>query len=240
MGYKHTYQPEGSDGGRSLPVQSVLVALGLLAVGFAAGGLAWRWAGACCAAIPPVSPHLARLACGLMWAGLGLVYGPHLETVELCLLALVLVALSLTDLASLTIPNACIVAAVLVRVPYIAFAGLLGKADPAALLVRSLAGGLGTLVSLLVLTVILDRLLGTESLGGGDLKLLAVAGMYVGWMAVPMLALACLLGLAGAFVKAHGRPDALEPFAFGPAIACSLWVALMVAPLSAGFVRWMF
>ena len=176
-----------------------------------------------------------------MWVGLALAYGPCLETIELCLLSLVLVALSLTDLASLTIPNVCIAAAVVIRVTYIAMAGLLGLANPLTLLVGSLAGALCTFVPLLLLTLLLDHLLDTESLGGGDLKLLTAAGMYVGWLVVPLLTLACLLGLAGSVAKAHGRLDALAPFAFGPAIACAFWITLMVArPLEAGFVRWMF
>lgn len=222
-------------------MESVLVCVALLVAGMLSGGPVWRWVCAQSATAPQASLRLVRLACGLMWAGLGLAYGLRLETAELCLLSLLLVALSLTDLASLTIPNACIGAAILIRVSYIALVGLLGIADPVALLVRSLAGGLCTFVPLLLLTLALDRLLGTESLGGGDLKLLSVAGMYVGWLVVPMLTLACLLGLASALAKARGHMDALAPFAFGPAIACSLWIALMVArPLEEGFVRWMF
>lgn len=222
-------------------MENALASVALLAAGSLSGGLVWRWVCARGVSVPPVSPQLVRLVCGLMWAGLALVYGCGLETVELCLLSLVLVALSLTDLASLTIPNVCIVAAVVIRVAYIDMAGLLGLADPAVLLASSLAGALGTFVPLLLLTLLLDRLLDTESLGGGDLKLLTVAGMYVGWLVVPLLTLACLLGLAGSVTKARGHLDALAPFAFGPAIACAFWTTLMVArPLGMGFVRWMF
>lgn len=222
-------------------MENALASVALLAAGSLSGGLVWRWACAPGAPVPSASPRLVRLACGLMWAGLALVYGCSLETVELCLLSLVLVALSLTDLASLTIPNACIVAAVVIRVAYIAMAGLLGLVEPAVLLASSLAGALCTFAPLLLLTLLLDRLLETESMGGGDLKLLSVAGMYVGWLVVPLLTLACLLGLAGSVAKARGQLDALAPFAFGPAIACAFWITLMAArPLGAGFVRWMF
>ena len=222
-------------------MESALVSVAFLVAGALGGGLVWRWACAQGGPVPPVSPHLVRLGCGLAWAGLALAYGASLETIELCLLSLVLVTLSLTDLASLTIPNVCIVATVLIRVAYIAMAGALGLENPVSLLVSSLVGALCTFVPLLLATLLMDHLLGTESLGGGDLKLLSVAGMYVGWLVVPMLALACLLGLAGSLAKARGHLDALAPFAFGPAIACSLWITLMVArPLAAGFVRWMF
>lgn len=222
-------------------MENALVSVVLLAAGSLSGDLVWRWACAQGAGVSSASPQLVRLVCGLMWAGLALVYGCGIEAVELCLLSLVLVALSLTDLASLTIPNACIVAAIGIRVAYIATAGLLGLADPATLLIGSLAGALGTFVPLLLLTLLLDHLLDAESLGGGDLKLLSVAGLYVGWLVVPLLTLACLLGLAGSVVKARGKLDALAPFAFGPAIACAFWITLMVAhPLGAGFVRWMF
>ena len=220
-----------------------LLAIALFFAGTLAGGPAWLWASSYAGeGGAPVSRQKACLASGLMWCGVALAFGPSVETVQLCLLCLVLVALSVSDLSALVIPDACILAAVAIRLGFVASCGALGIADPMQLAASSLVGSACALLPLLILTMVIDHVLGIESMGGGDLKLLAVAGAYVGWRLLPfVLALSCLMGLAGAAVHARGRPDALEPFAFGPAIAFALWVTLLASrPMEAWFVRWVF
>lgn len=59
---------------------------------------------------------------------------------------------------------------------------------------------------------------GREGLGGGDPKLLAAIGAWMGWTAVaPVLLVASLCGaLVGAAMQRLGRWPANAPFAFGP------------------------
>ena len=90
-----------------------------------------------------------------------------------------------------------------------------------------LAGGL-----LLAVSLVLDRILGRESLGGGDIKLLTVTGLYLGPVGTLFtLMISCVLGLVlrGA-VSGRGKE-----FPFGPFIAAAAGAMLLFGgPL----VRW--
>lgn len=68
-------------------------------------------------------------------------------------------------------------------------------------LADSIAGGLLISVSLLAISLIFDGIMGRESLGGADIKLFFITGLYLGF-AVNLLNLifSCILGLALAMV----------------------------------------
>lgn len=68
---------------------------------------------------------------------------------------------------------------------------------------------------------------GRDGLGQGDAKLLAAAGAWLGWEALPDIVLvAALLGLAFAGARAFrdGGLDASERLPFGPCLAVALWL----------------
>lgn len=86
-----------------------------------------------------------------------------------------------------------------------------------------LAGGLPIAAGLLGLTAIADRIAGQETMGGGDIKMLFVTGMYLGFAQNLLnLIISCLVGILFAVtVKKDKIP-------FGPAIAAStVFVTLM-------------
>ena len=70
------------------------------------------------------------------------------------------------------------------------------------------------------------RLRGQDGLGLGDAKLLAAAGAWLGWGALPVLVLVATLGaLAFALVT---RRRARDPVAFGPWLALAFWVLWVI------------
>jgi leader peptidase (prepilin peptidase)/N-methyltransferase len=76
------------------------------------------------------------------------------------------------------------------------------------------------------------RLRGREGLGLGDAKLLAVAGAWLGWRALPIVVvIACAAGLAWAAVRLllRGRAGLAEPLAFGAPLCAAIWIALVLA-----------
>ena len=76
------------------------------------------------------------------------------------------------------------------------------------------------------------RLRGRDGLGEGDAKLLAAAGAWLGWEALPQLVLlAALAGLALAGIMAlrRGRLDPAAPLPFGPCLALALWLSWLQA-----------
>ena len=77
----------------------------------------------------------------------------------------------------------------------------------------------------MLFSLVMDKVLQKESMGGGDIKLFAVMGLYLG-MAASLFALflACVLGLVLALVQ---QKQKAQPIPFGPAIAVATWLMLM-------------
>ncbi|MEM9370520.1 MAG: A24 family peptidase [Pseudomonadota bacterium] len=89
----------------------------------------------------------------------------------------------------------------------------------------AILGLLTGFLSFFVLGVAFRHFRGREMLGLGDIKLFAVAGVWVGWQGLPMTAgLASLIGLAMILGSGTSAPRTVETVAFGPAIALAMIV----------------
>ena len=208
-----------------------------------------------CGARIPVRYVVVELVAGAAFAVLvaadaASAQGIGLHTLQNLALASILLYASLVDLDSRTIPNGCIVAAVAVRAAYIVLAGpVFHLLDGAALARFSLVGAVAVAVPMCLVVFAADRVFGRESMGGGDLKLLFVAGLFFGWRQCLFLVIAaCIAGIAGALV-AQGRDVARaardgrgpsEPLRhrqipFGPAIAAACVLTMAVG---SHFVQW--
>lgn len=192
-----------------------------------------------CGAPVSVRYPLTELALGASFMAIFATHGLTIETLELCLFACVLLFLSLTDIDDYLIPNVCIVVALAIRCAYLAIMLAWGSLTSSDLLFYG-ASALGVSVALLVTVLVADRMLGRESMGGGDLKLYAVAALYFGWQQMLFLiVLSCLLGLAStAFFSrrssatvASGEAEATragsQPFPFGPSIALACVITML-------------
>ena len=175
------------------------------------------------------------LAGSLLWtaASVWLVraLGTGAQALQLSLLFAILLVVSLVDMRERRIPNACIACACGVRALYLLHVLGSGHAQASALARESLAGMLMGLAPLVVAVLLLSRGGAAMSVGGGDIKLVAALGLYLGPSRVlPMLALGCLLMLAMALVSGRRRDDAslLQlRLPFGPPLALSGCVLLL-------------
>ena len=169
-----------------------------------------------------VSPRylVTEALCGVVFLAIFLRFGFCIETVAYCALCVILLGLSLVDLDTMTIPNGFHIAGIIVFTLLILAAAVSG--DPGqenfngfgpvtaagsffsqlvgsgwlAMLLDGLVGGVGIGVLMLVFALIFDKVLGRESLGGGDVKLLFVVGLFLGLpLSVLNLIVACVLGL---------------------------------------------
>lgn len=186
---------------------------------------------------------LAAYFASVLW-----VYGLSVHALALCALGCLLLGLSLVDLESFIIPNGFIVAGIVVWAASIAFwelpaqgmgVGSLLAALPgaplAALVADGLLGGFAVGGGLLLFSIAFEALTGKVGLGGGDVKLLFMAGLYLGLAASALnLLIACVLGLLFNLVWARrgsaegGEAPAPKAFPFGPAISAAVWVTLLV------------
>ncbi len=127
--------------------------------------------------------------------------------------------LSLVDLEIREIPDGCLIAAALL---WLVTLPLLWSGWKDALL--HVGAGLVYGGAILLLSLWMDRILKKESLGGGDVKLLAVIGLYLGFVQTLFaLILACLLGLAQALLTGRTRG---KQFPFGPALSAAAALTL--------------
>ena len=184
--------------------------------------LSWLFQrGRCRGCGAPISPRypLTEAAFALLtWLTL-LRCGPGVEFLRDLGFFCCLFCLTLTDLEIGEIPDGCLIAAAVIWALASPFLMTWGG------VLRNLGAGLFYGAALLGVSLVLDRVLKKDSLGGGDIKLFAAVGLYLGWTGTLfVLVLSCLLGLA---LAALLRRRAGEPFPFGPAIAAAAALMLL-------------
>lgn len=224
---------------------AVLITAGVVLaslLGLAACELASRWASAYAHESAATRRPAVYVLCALAFGAVAAAYGLTLQTIELLAFTAVLVALSLVDLSQRVIPNECVIAAIVVRVVYLACAVALGAMELPEV-GYYLASGLGIGIVLVVVVLSADRVFQRESMGGGDLKLFAVAGFYFGWQqGVLLIMLACIIAVVASAVAARrpraeagraGGESADERFLqrtlpFGPSIAAACVLVMLV------------
>ena len=161
-------------------------------------------------------------------------FGVSWETLRYMGLTVVLLGLSLVDLETYRIPNGFLIAGIVcwaVTLPLVwpkegasGLSAWIGS-SLAVTLQSSLLGAFVIAGAVLLLSLVFDKLSGKESLGGGDIKLLFVVGLYLG-LAVGFfnLILSCIVGLLFVALMKQKR------IPFGPAISLSAYVSLFVGP----------
>jgi leader peptidase (prepilin peptidase)/N-methyltransferase len=105
--------------------------------------------------------------------------------------------------------------------------------DP-ALLMPHLAGALAGFAAFAAIAVLYRRLRRREGLGLGDAKLLAAAGAWLGWQALPglvVVAALCLLAVALARALTGDSVSAATRIAFGGYLALAFWLVWLLGPL---------
>lgn len=138
--------------------------------------------------------------------------------------------LGVVDLLALRLPD-------LITLPLIVAGLALGPRLLATPLIDHAIGAAVGYAVLAAIGWIYARLRGREGLGLGDAKLLAVAGAWLGWQALPsVVVLACAGGLAWAALKLlrRGRDGLAEPIAFGLPLCAAIWASLLLAVAGIG------
>lgn len=95
------------------------------------------------------------------------------------------------------------------------------------LLVYGAFSGAAVLLVLLAVVLIMEKMMKTEVMGGGDLKLFAVLGLYFGWQqGILMVLVSCVIGLAAMAVL--GRLKKRGQIRFAPVLCLSAWIIALV------------
>lgn len=146
-----------------------------------------------------------------------------LEFLKYLIFTYCLFTLSITDLDDYIIPDSLLV------IPAISWLILspftqLGIKD----IVTHLLAGVLLGAIILAFVLLFDRLTNKESMGGGDIKLFALCGLYLGTInSLFMLFFACVIGLVFALITKYRNSNEEKHFPFGPAIAIATWLMFM-------------
>ncbi len=160
---------------------------------------------------------ITELICGALFLGCYLNGGISLLTLRNMIFVSCLFCLSLTDIEKREIPDGALIisAAAWAVTAYYVYDG------PKEIVVR-IATGFGCGAAFLAISLVMDRILKKESLGGGDIKLFAVVGLYLGL--IPTLfciMIACITGLVAVVICKKGT------ISFGPFIAVGTYFMLL-------------
>ena len=150
-------------------------------------------------------------------------YSVSIEFLRLLILTFTLFTLTLTDLYDYIIPDSCVLTIAVNWLVFTIFSATGIKEVLYSLLVSFLFGA-----GVLAIVLLFDKITGKESMGGGDIKLLAVVSLYLGGLgSLFMLFIACIIGLVFAVTTNFRHSNDEKHFPFGPAIAISTWIMLV-------------
>jgi leader peptidase (prepilin peptidase)/N-methyltransferase len=162
----------------------------------------------------PVRYPLVELITGLLSLSLFIRYGINVYSVFIFLFSASLLVITFIDLQHQIIPDVISLPGIVVG---LAVSFLPGHVTWLDSLIGIIAGGGG----LYLVAIIFEWLTGKEGMGGGDVKLLAMIGSWMGWMALPFIILfsslvGTILGGGALFLSRRGLQARIP---FGPFLA---------------------
>lgn len=183
----------------------------------------------CRTPIPVRYPFVEGLT-GLLFALIFLRFGEHVVTPIFWLFAAALVVVTFIDLDHQIIPDVISLPGIPIGFLCACFIPFVGWRD--SLLGILLGGG-----SLYLVAFGYEWLTKKEGMGGGDIKLLAMIGAFLGWKAVlPVIFLSSLAGtLVGVPLMVLRKADGKLAIPFGPFLAAGSLIWLLSAP---ELIRW--
>ncbi|MFM7450570.1 MAG: prepilin peptidase [Leptolyngbyaceae cyanobacterium] len=197
--------------------------------------LGWLWLkGRCAHCRQSISMRypIVEAATGLLFLLVFWQFGFSGLTIAGWLLLSWLLALALIDLDTLTLPNSLTQSGLVLGLVFQFLLGGVSIGWFGGAITQLVSGIFGAVLGLwLVDTIILlgSLALGQTAMGGGDAKLAAMIGAWLGWKLLLLTGfLACLLGaIVGGVAMALGRLSRHQPLPFGPFLAAGAAIAAL-------------
>ncbi len=196
--------------------------------------LGWLWLrGKCRHCKTPISPRypIIETITAVLFVLVYLQFGFTLTTVGYWALLSWLLALSLIDLDTLTLPNALTQSGLIVGLGYQVVRGWMGEGLNTNVVEQLMFGIVGVVLGIWlfdIITVVASGILGQTAMGGGDAKLAAMMGAWLGWKFLLLgCFLACVVGaVIGGGAIALGILSRRQPMPFGPFLALGGAIAI--------------
>ena len=182
-----------------------------------------------CGAPISVQYPLIELLVGVMWAAAVWAWGPTLHALAGAVFGTILLGIAVTDARHYLIPDEFTWGGLVLGL------GLaLGGGGPE--LVRALVGAAAGFVLLYAIAVLGEWVFKEEAMGGGDIKMMAMVGAFVGWQGVLLtIFLGALLGSLIFVPLALAGRKKLVPF--GVFLAMGAVAAYLAGPALIGWYR---
>jgi leader peptidase (prepilin peptidase)/N-methyltransferase len=135
-----------------------------------------------------------------------------------------LLLLTLIDLSTYLLPN-------VITYPLIVAGVAVNYFEIFASRESSLIGAVAGFSSFWLINALFKLVRGKEGMGGGDFKLFAAIGAWLGWQMLPLvMMLAACSGLAAALVLMCVRKEYINKIPFGPYLAAGAVLAMFYGP----------
>lgn len=198
-----------------------------------------------CAGRIPLAYPISEIVCGAMYAACVLRFGLSFEALGAAAFGSVLFCCAVTDLAGGVLPDRFHAAGILcwvVSLPLVAYErGGVFWDEMRGMFAGGMVGALGISLPLAAVVLFMNRALKREGMGMGDIKLLSVTGLYLGFgMALTGLILSCIFGIVfglvyrgcGGKTGKPGEPGAVVTggrtvFPFAPAVSAAAFLTLL-------------
>ncbi|MBN2881995.1 MAG: prepilin peptidase [Clostridia bacterium] len=170
---------------------------------------------------------LVELLCGILYAVMYLVFGLNLDLLFMAVISIILVAISMIDIKTMTIPNGLVIALFITGILYSGTRLLFPDMFSQTMMWFEPLIGFFAASLLLLLVAVLSK----GGMGGGDIKLMAAAGIFLGWKGV-LLALVSgsLLGAVISIILIiAGKKGRKDMIPFGPFLCVGIMFAALFA-----------
>jgi len=189
--------------------------------------LGWLWLkGRCRHCRSPISVRypIVEAITGVLFLLVFWTYGFSVQTLGYWAFLSWLLVLSLIDLDTMTLPNSLTQSGLVAGLVFQGTAGFLQASQPAGLSRQLMSGIAAAVLGLWLLEIIAfvgSIVFGQAAMGGGDAKLAAMMGAWLGWKYLLLSGfIACAVGaFAGGGALALGLLDRRQPMPFGPFLA---------------------
>jgi len=171
----------------------------------------------CGASLSPIYV-ISEIVSGIAFLFIVLRFGWTLSTIELLILVSLMLCASFADLEDCIIPDILVILGIVNRVIFI----LLSK-NILSELKQSAIGGFCVAVPLYLVVIVMEKILKKEAMGGGDLKLVFMLGLYV---SIGQSLLAILIACFSGIIFAYASKKAKQQFPFGPSLCLGYYITL--------------
>ena len=186
-----------------------------------------------------ISPRylIAELACAILFMGM-LFFTGFPSAIFLSILAFILLVISLIDWDTQEIPDGLLLTALGIGIAWVTIGNLTTVFSRVPGFIDAVVGILAGATPLLIIDRLVLALFKKDAFGYGDVKLMAVAGLYLGVGGVLMAFFFAFVagGVFATFLLVTGRAKRGTYIAFGPFLCGGIITALWLGPALRGLL----